>query len=191
MGTKALPHAGIGVPAYAWSTSPLRRYTDLVNQWQIIAAAQHGATAALAAPFKPKDAALFSIIACFEDAYANYNQFQNTMERYWTLKAVQQRGMTELSAVVMKEGLARADDLPLVLPVLGAKDLPRGAHIRVRLGDIDFIGLELAGTLLERLDFDARDEDAKPSMEDANDEFDDAPLATVAIAMDVNEEQAP
>jgi exoribonuclease-2 len=36
MGTKALPHAGIGVPSYAWSTSPLRRYTDLVNQWQII-----------------------------------------------------------------------------------------------------------------------------------------------------------
>ncbi len=191
MGTKALPHAGIGVPAYAWSTSPLRRYTDLVNQWQIIAAAQHGATAALAAPFKPKDAALFAIIASFEDAYANYNQFQNTMERYWTLKAVQQRGMTELTAVVMKEGLARADELPLVLPVLGAKELPRGAHIRVRLGEIDFIGLELAGTLLERLDFDARDEDAKPSMMDANDEFDDAPLATVAIAMDVNEEQAP
>ncbi|OYU44685.1 MAG: ribonuclease II, partial [Burkholderiales bacterium PBB4] len=56
MGTKALPHAGIGVKSYAWSTSPLRRYTDLVNQWQIIACAKHGATAALAAPFKPKDA---------------------------------------------------------------------------------------------------------------------------------------
>jgi len=42
MGTKALPHAGIGVPSYAWSTSPLRRYTDLVNQWQIIACAKHG-----------------------------------------------------------------------------------------------------------------------------------------------------
>ena len=25
MGTRALPHAGIGVPCYAWSTSPLRR----------------------------------------------------------------------------------------------------------------------------------------------------------------------
>ena len=37
MGTKALPHAGIGVKSYAWATSPLRRYTDLVNQWQIIA----------------------------------------------------------------------------------------------------------------------------------------------------------
>ena len=42
MGTKALPHAGLGVPSYAWSTSPLRRYTDLVNQWQIIACAKHG-----------------------------------------------------------------------------------------------------------------------------------------------------
>jgi len=186
MGTKALPHAGIGVPAYAWSTSPLRRYTDLVNQWQIIAAAQNGATAALAAPFKPKDAALFSIIACFEDAYANYNQFQNTMERYWTLKAVQQRGMTQLTAVVMKDGMARSDDLPLVLPVLGAKELPRGAHIRVRLGAIDFIALEVTGTLVERLDFDTRDEDAKPSMDDEGDDEDALPA--VAIAMDINEE---
>jgi exoribonuclease II len=188
MGTKALPHAGIGVPAYAWSTSPLRRYTDLVNQWQIIAAAQHGATAALAAPFKPKDAALFSIIASFEDAYANYNQFQNTMERYWTLKALSQRSITELSASVMKDGIARADDWPLVLPVLGAKELPRGAHIRVRLGEIDFIALEVTGTLLERLDFDARDEDAKPSMDDDGD--DEVMLTTVAIAMDVNEVNA-
>ena len=69
MGTKAVPHAGIGVKCYAWSTSPLRRYTDLVNQWQIIAAARHGRTAALAAPFKPKDADLFSIISSFDAAY--------------------------------------------------------------------------------------------------------------------------
>jgi exoribonuclease-2 len=186
MGTKALPHAGIGVPAYAWSTSPLRRYTDLVNQWQIIAAAQHGATAALAAPFKPKDAALFSIIASFEDAYASYNQFQNTMERYWTLQAVQQSGITELTAVVMKEGIARTDDLPLVLPVLGAKELPRGARIRLRLGEIDFIALEVSGTLLARLDADAPDEDVKPSVDDESDE--DVVLPMVAIAMDVNEE---
>uniref|UniRef100_UPI00374D37AC ribonuclease catalytic domain-containing protein n=1 Tax=Rhodoferax sp. TaxID=50421 RepID=UPI00374D37AC len=79
MGTKALPHAGIGVPSYAWSTSPLRRYTDLVNQWQIIACARHGKTAALAAPFKPKDADLFSIISMFDAAYATYNGYQGAM----------------------------------------------------------------------------------------------------------------
>ncbi|MDB5847667.1 MAG: ribonuclease, partial [Rhodoferax sp.] len=90
MGTKALPHAGIGVKSYAWSTSPLRRYTDLVNQWQIIACARHGKTAALAAPFKPKDAELFSIISMFDAAYAAYNGYQGGMERFWTLKYLQQ-----------------------------------------------------------------------------------------------------
>jgi exoribonuclease-2 len=49
----------MGVPQYAWATSPLRRYVDLVNQWQIIACARHGRTAALVAPFKPKDARCF------------------------------------------------------------------------------------------------------------------------------------
>jgi len=188
MGTKALPHAGIGVPAYAWSTSPLRRYTDLVNQWQIIAAAQHGATAALAAPFKPKDAALFAIIASFDDAYSNYNQFQNTMERYWTLQYVQQRAITELTAVVMKDGLARADDLPLVLPVLGAKELPRGAHIRVRLGEIDFIALEMTGIFVEHLDSDARDPHAKPLLDDNGDSDDEIPLTALSIAIDIHED---
>ncbi len=196
MGTKALPHAGIGVAAYAWSTSPLRRYTDLVNQWQIIAAAQHGATAALAAPFKPKDAALFAIIAGFEEAYASYNQFQSTMERYWTLKYIQQNAITELSATVMKDGLVRADELPLVLPVLGSKELPRGAHIRVRLGNIDLIALELSGVLIERLDLDAGDDSAKPSSDDQDDQDDEqdessaAQLTTVAVAIDVNEDLA-
>jgi exoribonuclease-2 len=86
MGTKALPHAGIGVKSYAWSTSPLRRYTDMVNQWQIIAVARHGKTAALAAPFKPKDAELFSIISGFDAAYSAYNGYQAGMERFWTLQ---------------------------------------------------------------------------------------------------------
>jgi exoribonuclease-2 len=100
MGTKALPHAGIGVKSYAWSTSPLRRYTDLVNQWQIIACARHGKTAALAAPFKPKDAELFSIISAFDAAYSAYNGYQAGMERFWTLKYLEQQGITELTATV-------------------------------------------------------------------------------------------
>src|SRR3990167_3872725 len=85
MGTKALPHAGMGVAQYTWATSPLRRYVDLVNQWQIIAVAKHGRTAALVAPFKPKDADLFSIISNFDAAYSTYNGFQSSLERYWTL----------------------------------------------------------------------------------------------------------
>jgi exoribonuclease-2 len=183
MGTKALPHAGIGVPSYAWSTSPLRRYTDLVNQWQIIACARHGKTAALAAPFKPKDAELFAIISGFDAAYSAYNGYQGAMERFWTLKYVQQNGITELTATVFKENMARADDIPLVLPLLGAQGLPRGAKVRVKLGDIDEVALDIHGTVLERLD--AEPEPASDEVED--EEGDHLAAGPIAIAVDVNE----
>ncbi len=189
MGTKALPHAGIGVRAYAWSTSPLRRYTDLVNQWQIIACARHGQTAALAAPFKPKDAELFSIISAFDGAYFAYNGYQNAMERFWTLKYLQQNAITEVTGVIFKENFLRADGLPLVLPVMGAQALPRGARVRVKLGDIDEISLDVAGTVLERLDLaDANAGSAVDVPEgDEGDESDEAMAGPIAIAMKIDE----
>ena len=182
MGTKALPHAGIGVKSYAWSTSPLRRYTDLVNQWQIVACARHGKTAALAAPFKPKDAELFAIISAFDTAYSAYNGFQGGMERFWTLRYVQQHGITELVATVFKDGMVRADDIPLVLPVMGAQGLPRNAKVRVKLGEMDLITLDVHGTVTERLDVPA---DAATDADEAEDDEDVA--GPIAIAVDVNE----
>ena len=181
MGTKPLPHAGLGVKSYSWSTSPLRRYTDLVNQWQIIAAARHGRTAALAAPFKPKDAELFSVISGFDAAYAAYNAHQAGMERFWTLRYLQQQGIDELVGTVFKEGLVRADDLPLVLPVLGGSELPRGARVRLKLGEIDPITLDVKGTVVQRLDTVA-----EPAA--VEEEAEDEPVAgPIAIAVDVND----
>ncbi len=188
MGTKALPHAGIGVPSYAWSTSPLRRYTDLVNQWQIIACARHGATAALAAPFKPKDAQLFAIISSFDAAYSAYNSYQSGMERFWTLQYLGQQQITELNATLFKEAaggqwLVRADELPLVLTVLGAQGLERGAKVRVKLGHIDAIALDVHGTVLERLESPA----VAAVDENAQDEFEDDSAGPLTIAVDLNE----
>ena len=183
MGTKALPHAGLGVKSYAWSTSPLRRYTDLVNQWQIIACAKHGRTAALVAPFKPKDAELFSIISGFDAAYSAYNGYQSGIERYWTLKYLQQNGITELVATAFKDNLVRADDLPLVLPATGALGLPRGAKVRIKLGEIDEITLDISSAVTERLDVvvDAADETAD------QDDDEDVSAGPIAIAVDVHE----
>ena len=181
MGTKALPHAGLGVKSYAWSTSPLRRYTDLVNQWQIIACAKHGRTAALVAPFKPKDAELFSIISSFDAAYSAYNGYQSGIERYWTLKYLQQNGITELTATAFKDNLVRADDLPLVLPATGAQGLPRGARVRIRLGEIDEITLDITGAVIERLDVTLE----QTIQEDADE--DDVSAGPISIAVDVNE----
>jgi exoribonuclease-2 len=157
MGTKALPHAGIGVPCYAWSTSPLRRYTDMVNQWQLIACVTHGNTAALAAPFKPKDVELFAIISSFEAAYSAYNGYQGSMERFWTLQYLAQENLDELTVTVIKNMpgqpvMVRAVNLPLVMPVIGNNALLRGETIRVKLQGIDLISLDVHAQFLESLE---------------------------------------
>jgi exoribonuclease-2 len=183
MGTKALPHAGIGVPSYAWSTSPLRRYTDLVNQWQLIASVRHGATAALAAPFKPKDAELFGIITAFESAYSAYNTHQASMERFWTLQYLRQNALTELDATVIKSfpgepALARADHLPLVFSVMGSPPLERGSRVRVRLGDMDLIALDIHAQFIESLE-----QMQEPISTDEEEEMAAGPLA-IAVDLD-------
>ena len=195
MGTKALPHAGIGVPCYAWSTSPLRRYTDLVNQWQIIACAQHGNTAALAAPFKPKDVDLFSIISAFEAAYSSYNGYQSSMERFWTLQYLQQNAVEEVEATVFKsfEGeppMARADNLPLVLPVIGSNNLARGTRVLLRISGIDNISLDVHGQFIEVLQ-DAATLTGDTTAQSQQDDDDETPAGPLAIAVDVDEVTAP
>ena len=187
MGTKAAPHAGIGVKCYAWSTSPLRRYTDLVNQWQIIACAKHGKTAALAAPFKPKDADLFAIISNFDAAYSAYNGYQGAMERFWTLQYLAQNGITEIEASLFKENMVRADTLPLVLPVMGAQGLPRGARVRVKLGEVDLITLDIGGTVIERLDAPTDAAGAQSETHGETEEDDDEVAGPIAIAVDVSD----
>ena len=185
MGTKPAPHAGMGVAQYAWSTSPLRRYVDMVNQWQIIACARHGRTAALAAPFKPRDVALFAIISGFDAAYAAYNGFQQGIERFWTLRHVQQTAMTEIDAAVMKDGLVRAEALPLVFRVAGTESLPRGARISARVSSVDLLTLELHATLAARLDAPtvAAEEDAG----DRDDEDSAEAPGTLKLAIDLEE----
>ena len=186
MGTKPLPHAGMGVPQYTWATSPLRRYVDLANQWQIIACAQHGATAALVAAFKPKDATLFSVISGFDGAYTAYNAFQNGIERFWTLRWLEQNGVTELEATVMKDGLVRADTVPLVLRATGTENLMRGTRVRVRITGSDLLTLDLWGALVARLDEAAAG--AVGAVTEQGDEDEEEPTAgPLALAIDLAE----
>ena len=46
---------------------------------------------------------------------------------------MEQQGLAELDATVMKDGLVRADHVPLVFRALGTESLPRGTHVRVRV----------------------------------------------------------
>jgi len=143
MSTQALPHEAIGVSCYAWSTSPLRRYVDLVNQWQLLAAVQHGVSARLVAPFKPKDADLYAIIGAFDAQYAAVNDFQSAMERFWCLRWLQQQGMREVRGSVLRDDLVRLDCAPLVTRVAGMPALDRGATVTLEITGVDELALEL------------------------------------------------
>ncbi len=189
MSTKPAPHAGMGVAQYTWATSPLRRYVDLVNQWQIVACAKNGRTAALAAPFKPKDAELFAIISNFDTAYSAYNGFQSSMERYWTLKYLGQQGLTELDCAVMVNGLVRADTLPLVFKAIGADSLPRHAKVRVRITGVDELTLDVHASVVARLDEATATDQGESEGGDDDEVLDNAGPLTLAI--DVTDADAP
>jgi exoribonuclease-2 len=149
MVTHAAPHQGLGVDQYAWSTSPLRRYTDLVNQWQILACAEHGVTAPLIAPFKPKDADLFAVVSAFDAAYSAYADFQSNMERFWCLRWLAQENARQVDAVVLKDEILRLVDIPLVIRLPGMQQLPRGTQVKLDLIRWDEVDLSVEARLLE------------------------------------------
>lgn len=144
MTLRPAPHEGLGVSCYAWSTSPLRRYVDLVNQRQILAAAI-GDTP----PHTASDPLLFAAVRDFELAYDAYNDYQRRMERYWCLRWVQQQALTEIGATVWRENLIRLDGMPFVARITGAPTLNPGERVRVALSDIDLLDIDLTCRYLE------------------------------------------
>ena len=133
MSTKPEPHQGLGVAHYLWASSPLRRYSDLVNQRQLIAA-----VAGDPPPYVESDAELFAVLGAFEVTYAQYAEFQSRMEHYWCLRWLEQEKLGEATASVVRDNLVRFDALPLYVRVA---DMPAAAGPRVRLalGRIDLL----------------------------------------------------
>ncbi|MCX7163687.1 MAG: RNB domain-containing ribonuclease [Rhodocyclales bacterium] len=144
MSTVAAPHEGLGVDCYAWSSSPLRRYCDLLNQWQLIALLQEQAP-----PFPPKSADLLAAMRDFELTYAAYAEFQRGMERYWCLRWLLQQDAHEAPAHVLREALVRLDAVPLVLRVPSLPELPRGARVQLSIEGIDLLEAEVRPRYLD------------------------------------------
>lgn len=190
MQTYPAPHEGLGVAQYAWSTSPLRRYVDLVNQWQIIAVAQHGVTAKLVAPFKPKDADLLAAVADFEGTYAAYADHQSTMERYWCLRWLGQETRDRMLAAVLKEGAVRFAEIPLVTRVPELAQASRGTQVMLEIASTDEISLDVSCRVLEVFAGDAvPEDDLEPDEETAEESAEDAAEAAAQEAAEAAAER--
>jgi len=138
MGTVPAPHEGIGVAHYSWCSSPLRRYVDLVNQQQLIAAVRGAA-----APYPPNDAELYGIVSSFDAAYAQYGEFQEKLERYWCLRWLRQEAISRIGATVLKPDLVRLDNLPLATRIAGLPLLERGQRVELDVLNLDEVDLSV------------------------------------------------
>jgi exoribonuclease-2 len=138
MSTAAGEHQGLGVSHYAWSSSPLRRYVDLVNQWQLLALLNNEA-----APFARNSASLLGAIREFEVAYAAYGEFQEKMEYYWCLRWLVQEGVTQSEATVVREGVVKLRQIPLYVRVSSLPDLPSGTAVIVQIESVDLVDSSL------------------------------------------------
>ena len=123
-------HEWLGVSHYAWSSSPLRRFTDLANQRQL-AALLRGAE-----PAYTRDE-LAAAARDFETAYDAYAEHQRLLERYWCLKYIAQEGLAEAHANVIREELVRIEGLPLVCRAIGLPPAQPGERLKVHFGEID------------------------------------------------------
>ncbi|MFZ2300744.1 MAG: RNB domain-containing ribonuclease [Gallionella sp.] len=176
MSTIAAPHQGLGVAQYMWSSSPLRRYVDMVNQRQIIAMLRDEEPA-----YEKNDTALYATMRDFDTMYTIYNDFQKTMERYWCLRWLQQEKANVeilspiaplppggggaggeganapsrelvIFAIVLRENLVKLADIPLIFKVPSLPELPANAQVQLAIGEIDLLDLDVRARFVAKLE---------------------------------------
>lgn len=134
MTTVPSAHQGLGVSHYIWASSPLRRYIDLLNQWQLLACISGAAP-----PFGKNSADLQAALREFELTYAAYDQFQSKMEHYWCLRWLLQQQVTLSTAQVLRDNLVKFEGIPLYMRVPSLPDLEVGSRVLLEIEGIDLI----------------------------------------------------
>lgn len=143
LGLQAMPHASMGLDIYAWLSSPLRRYVDLVNQWQLIAVLSQQPPRAV-----PDD--FLSVIAAFELTYSQYDTFQRKMEKYWSLVWLDQRKEVAHDCVIGHDGLVFLQEVPVSLKPVGLGDRAYGATVMIKVESVDLWHLSVRAQVVDR-----------------------------------------
>ena len=181
MSTSPAAHEGMGVSHYAWSSSPLRRYVDLVNQRQLIACIRNDP-----APYAANDADLFAIVSAFDAAYGAYAEFQERMERYWGLRWMRQEDVRRMAATVIRGDVLRLSGIPFITRVPGLTELPRGQQL-----ELDILGGDEVDLTLEARVHRVMDAAKAAEVEGLEDELIDEPASVDRVEPPPGRETPP
>ena len=135
----------------------------MVNQRQILATLQGEES-----PYEEeKYTDLFMIVSQFEELYATYNEFNQRMDRYWSMRLIMQDGLKEIEAIVVKGDLLRIDKLPFMQRMPGMpEDLPRGRKVLLQIHNCDLVDLVMDASLIKVLDESVETDDEDEPIEE-------------------------
>ncbi|GJL75730.1 ribonuclease catalytic domain-containing protein [Nitrosomonas sp.] len=147
MSTSPAPHQGLGVAQYAWISSPMRRYVDLINQRQLIAMIRNEAP-----PYTRESDSLLIAMRDFEIAHSFYSDFQRAMEHYWCLRWLLQEHIETINAQVIKENLVKFDHMPLIMRISSLPNMAPDSYVKLEIQDIDLWDRSLQVKFVEKLE---------------------------------------
>ena len=119
-------HSGLGLDAYVTSTSPIRKYFDLITQRQI------RAIFGLEQPYKPEE--IDRLIQMLQVPMSNVGKIQFGRHRYWLLKYLEQHiGRKEEAIVLIKR---RNNYQILLTEYMLECDLPLSSGLELKPEDL-------------------------------------------------------
>jgi len=136
-------HAGLGASFYCWSTSPLRRYADLINQRQL------GALAGGELPVFNDESELLVRAKKMEFQSKAANSHQRRLERYWSMKYMESRPDEDWPVYVgFRENRARVDfdTLPFSQTFPAGEGPYTGGAALFHLESFDYYDLKVGGS---------------------------------------------
>jgi exoribonuclease-2 len=127
-------HTGLNVDYYTWASSPLRRSVDLVNQAQIISLLRNQK------PLAATDFAVANVVENFDETYGAYLKFQDSMERYWSLRYFEQENIHQIQATFTYRNNAQLEGVPITID-MGAycKAQPAGTQVTLAISNLNFM----------------------------------------------------